>query len=85
MNNTEVVINCTLCPYKGLDFYWTRPGEELPFNRSKITDCSLIISPVLMEDAGQYVCGAARKGEKSISLEEQTSLVVLGTVNGKMV
>ena len=86
MNNTVVVINCTLCPYKGLAFDWTRPGEELSSVRFKITNCSLIISPVLMEDAGQYVCRTAWKGDESIRvLEERATLVVLGKGNGKII
>ena len=82
MNNTEVVIICTLCPYKGLAFNWTRLGKELPLDRYKTTECSLIFSPVRMEDAGQYVCKAARKGDESIRvLEERVTLIVLGTIN----
>ena len=80
VNNTKASIKCTICPFKNLTFGWKREdGKDLPINRTKIFDCTLEISPVLMEDAGNYTCiASSRDSYSSQILKDHVSLTVLG-------
>ena len=83
VNNTKASIKCTICPFKKLTFGWEREdGKALPINRTKILNCFLEISPVLMQDAGNYSCIAKSKDSYSTQvLKDHVSLTVLGTMH----
>jgi hypothetical protein len=79
VNNTDVVLKCTLCVIPGFYFTWIRSGGSLPPDRSDATDCALVISKARTEDSGKYTCiGRARSGTSSLVLREDIPLTVEG-------
>ncbi|XP_065843905.1 contactin-5-like isoform X2 [Oscarella lobularis] len=88
-NNTKALINCTICPLEKFTFRWKRDGgKDLPLNRTKMFNCFLEISPVYMQDAGNYTCEASSEGRRSSQVlpvivlgKPQIKIFVLGKLN----
>ena len=83
INNTKASLKCTICPFKNFSFSWKREdGRDLSINRTEMTKCTLEISPVFMQDAGQYTCIASSNNSYSSQvLRDQVRLTVLGTTS----
>ena len=76
--NKDAVLKCTLCGFKlpGFSFTWERASGEIAKNRAFTKDCTLVISKVTLQDAGNYTCVARFKS--SAVLGETIPLCVKG-------
>jgi hypothetical protein len=76
VNNTDVVLKCTLCIIPGISLSWRKRGGILPPGRTNATGCSLVIKKTKMEDTGNYSCIA--RDHFGTLLRQDIPLTVIG-------